>query len=310
MGAVVEHLRLFLYMFLLSTGFGGVTVTAILWHRIRHRMVLLMLAVISLFSAGLVVSIVVYYLREIVGLSIHAAGVVGYMNAVIVLLMYAGLFVAVRWVSPEGSFLLLSLAAVPVLAAYVVFGLLAPVVPPFRVWGQSHAGFVSLGSVFAAALYLGYCGFRLRRGSDALSPASLAFFVRWLGRLLLGYAVVSVAATVVATVAGVAFDPTELLNYLLFVLWNAVAIAAFVQYLTHPVDLFEGGEVPQIARRRYNISNREAEVIALISRGLSNKEIAEELGVSFTTVRSHVYNIFQKTGASSRVELLRILSGK
>jgi DNA-binding NarL/FixJ family response regulator len=121
---------------------------------------------------------------------------------------------------------------------------------------------------------------------------------------------VSAAATVAAAVGGVAVDPTDLLNSLLFVFWNVVAIAAFVKYLTHPADLFEGGEVPQTVRRRYRISNREAEVIGLISRGLSNKEIADELGVSFTTVRTHVYNIFQKTGASSRVELLRILSGK
>ncbi len=91
---------------------------------------------------------------------------------------------------------------------------------------------------------------------------------------------------------------------------RAYWVTAVVEYLTHPVDLFEGGQISEPVRRRYSISNRETEVIAQISRGLSNKEIADELGVSFTTVRTHVYNIFQKTGASSRVELLRILSGK
>jgi DNA-binding CsgD family transcriptional regulator len=306
----VEHLRLFFYIVLLATGFGGVTVTAILWHRLRERLILLVLAIISFFSTGLLVFIVVYYLREILGVSIDAAGFVGYLNAAIVVLMYGGIFVATRWVAPQRRTVAHALAAIPVVAAYVVFGLIAPSVPSLRGWAQSHGGLVSVGSVLAAALYLGYSGFWLHRGSSSLRPASLAFFVRWLGRLLFGYAVLSAAATVVAAVVGVAFDPTDLLNYLLFVFWNVVAIAAFVQYLTHPVDLFEGGEVPQTARRRYNISNREAEVIVLISRGLSNKEIADELGVSFTTVRTHVYNVFQKTGASSRVELLRILSGK
>ncbi|WP_319563202.1 helix-turn-helix transcriptional regulator [Marispirochaeta sp.] len=56
------------------------------------------------------------------------------------------------------------------------------------------------------------------------------------------------------------------------------------------------------------MSGREAEVIEMLSRGMSNKEIADRLCVSFPTIRTHVYNIFKKTGASSRVELLRIAS--
>jgi DNA-binding CsgD family transcriptional regulator len=47
------------------------------------------------------------------------------------------------------------------------------------------------------------------------------------------------------------------------------------------------------------ISNREIEVIKLISEGFSSKEIATHLHISFDTVRTHRTNILQKTGLRS-----------
>jgi DNA-binding NarL/FixJ family response regulator len=45
----------------------------------------------------------------------------------------------------------------------------------------------------------------------------------------------------------------------------------------------------------------------MIARGLANKEIAAELNISPATVRTHIYNLYQKVGARSRVELLNKL---
>lgn len=59
----------------------------------------------------------------------------------------------------------------------------------------------------------------------------------------------------------------------------------------------------------YGITPREIELIRLVGRGMSNREIADAMGISFTTVRTHVYNVFQKTGAGSRVDLLRLVAG-
>jgi DNA-binding NarL/FixJ family response regulator len=52
------------------------------------------------------------------------------------------------------------------------------------------------------------------------------------------------------------------------------------------------------------LTQREREVAALVSRGLSNKEIARLLGVSCGTVKLHVHSILQKTGANSRYSLI------
>ena len=55
-------------------------------------------------------------------------------------------------------------------------------------------------------------------------------------------------------------------------------------------------------------SRREEEIAALIYRsGLSNKEIANRLGLSEGTVKSHVHSILLKFGVRSRTELILLL---
>ncbi|MEO7456393.1 MAG: response regulator transcription factor [Gemmatimonadaceae bacterium] len=51
------------------------------------------------------------------------------------------------------------------------------------------------------------------------------------------------------------------------------------------------------------LTPREGEVIALITEGLSNKEIAERLGVASHTVKSHVRNVMEKLALHTRLQL-------
>jgi DNA-binding NarL/FixJ family response regulator len=50
------------------------------------------------------------------------------------------------------------------------------------------------------------------------------------------------------------------------------------------------------------LSEREIELLKLMTRGLSNKEIADGLSLSIRTVQGHVQQIFKKLGVSSRTE--------
>lgn len=50
------------------------------------------------------------------------------------------------------------------------------------------------------------------------------------------------------------------------------------------------------------LSEREIEVLQLMARGQSNKQIARQLGVEENTIRTHVHNILHKLGTPSRTQ--------
>jgi DNA-binding NarL/FixJ family response regulator len=52
------------------------------------------------------------------------------------------------------------------------------------------------------------------------------------------------------------------------------------------------------------LTPREEQVVALVADGLSNREVAAELGLSEHTIKKYLLRIFDKVGISSRVELV------
>ncbi len=57
------------------------------------------------------------------------------------------------------------------------------------------------------------------------------------------------------------------------------------------------------ARSGSLLSARELEVVRLVTQGLSNKAIADAIGISRRTVETHVRHIFDKLGVNSRTQL-------
>jgi DNA-binding NarL/FixJ family response regulator len=55
-----------------------------------------------------------------------------------------------------------------------------------------------------------------------------------------------------------------------------------------------------------SLSEREREFLALVARGLTNAQIADQLSVSEHTVKFHLQNIFQKLGVANRTEAARL----
>ena len=100
--------------------------------------------------------------------------------------------------------------------------------------------------------------------------------------------------------------------------------AGAVEFLTKPVreqDLLDAvgaalqrdrlrrdreDEMRDLRRRFKALSAREQEIVALVTAGLLNKQIAAELGVSEVTVKVHRHNAMQKLGARSVADLVRM----
>ncbi len=73
-------------------------------------------------------------------------------------------------------------------------------------------------------------------------------------------------------------------------------------------SLAEGLEIRESGGRSQGtdlLSPREAQILRLIARGLTNRTIAREIGVAPRTADQHVHNIFIKVGVRSRTDAVR-----
>jgi NarL family two-component system response regulator LiaR len=59
-------------------------------------------------------------------------------------------------------------------------------------------------------------------------------------------------------------------------------------------------------REDLGITRRELEILELIARGMSNREIAEKLFVSENTVKTHSSRVFDKLGAKRRTQAVQL----
>ena len=60
------------------------------------------------------------------------------------------------------------------------------------------------------------------------------------------------------------------------------------------------------AERRKGLTERERDVLRGVFDGLANKEIADKLGISESSVKAALQQLFQKTGVRTRSQLVRV----
>lgn len=61
-------------------------------------------------------------------------------------------------------------------------------------------------------------------------------------------------------------------------------------------------KIPSVKEDSEHLSKRELDIIKLAAKGLTNKEIADQLHLSFRTVEGHMRDVFNKLGVGSRTE--------
>ncbi len=75
------------------------------------------------------------------------------------------------------------------------------------------------------------------------------------------------------------------------------------------VSIFQQKGRP-MGTEQFSLTKREAEILELLSRGLSYKEIAEEIFLSPDTVKKHVYHVYEKLHVSNRIEAVNLYFGR
>ena len=103
---------------------------------------------------------------------------------------------------------------------------------------------------------------------------------------------------------GDAVDSTELLECARRIGLGPSALRAVTFDLPNPVAR------PVAPAAPCPLSGREREVLARLSEGKVYKQIGAELGLSPSTVRSHLHNIYGKLGAADRAQAVLIAAGQ
>lgn len=169
--------------------------------------------------------------------------------------------------------------------------------------GVMLAGFLGLQAILAC-LFLTVSRLRKADGAVAFSSGFACLF----GGQAVGLAVSTGALPVLAAPA-----------YLPIVFAGLIALAACIFLFTErdfdsisktvaEDDRFEAACASIAAE--FGLSKREAQVLPLVLRGRTSSRIAEELGISKSTVDTHLRHIYSKCGVSGRQGLIDLKEGR
>lgn len=160
------------------------------------------------------------------------------------------------------------------------------------VWGSPFYLY-TFSSIMLASYH-----FYLKGGLAAATIASILYTT---GFFLNGYSI--------NELLNLAKDDSLIPNYLSFFL-----VGIFFAYPAQLIEkLKETNKKLEVAHKKLNIlyslsnlSQREIEILELISEGLKNKDIAEKLFLSEHTVKSHLHKIFQRLNIATREDAINL----
>ncbi len=315
----MRHVLFLFYIIFFATGFMGTAALIVLRFRIESRLInpLLLFQVIFLTALGM--TLIFFYLQN---LSAVSSGFSPLLMSLILALnaaLYAVVFIVIRrlvslspGVNPLNRVLYTAALVSVSLSVLKNFANLGIVI--FSSAGISFTSVIAEANVWSLAGYILNTVSMLLFGISVIYSFPLSGEPKIIGSLLKGYAICTLV-----------FAPLGLTEYLIetlklpglpmlsldhfyYLAWNIISMSAAVR-LFRPADHADSSDeaVPEERVRALGLSGREKEAAVLISRGMSNKEIAAELGISPATVRTHIYNLYRKAGARSRVELLNKL---
>jgi DNA-binding CsgD family transcriptional regulator/PAS domain-containing protein len=88
--------------------------------------------------------------------------------------------------------------------------------------------------------------------------------------------------------------------------WETGGRVPYAAIFVNDPEAGEAGDC-QALQRLFRLTPREAEVAITVSRGVGLQASADELGVSLTTVRTHLQRVFEKTDTRRQSDLVRLI---
>jgi DNA-binding CsgD family transcriptional regulator len=319
-GFIMQHFLMVFYVLFFATGFMGVAALILLEMRVRSRLLRPLLLFQVLFLAGLGLLILYFYLTNIPeGASPPVPGAVLFVIGAINTSLYVTAIVLIRRISPPSSRRKAFPAAAEILALLVIIKGLANISLYALTGLDSGSGGSgalaaladseawTLGGHILTGLAIAAIGVTFRGPLPPKEPPVLKSLMKAYGLCTLIFAPLGLLEYAVARSGILGFSEFSV-DYLFYLAWNIVSMSAAIR-------LFKLGDsgipaletVPAERVAALGLSGRETEMAVMIARGLTNKEIASELCISPATVRTHIYNLYQKAGARSRVELINRL---
>lgn len=296
---------LFSYILIFSSGFAGLFSLIVMRIRIRSRVLIPLFAFDALLLFALGIVAVFFYLKNVQALIggefSSFETVLTILSAAINIALYAVfLRVADTALSPQErrapaaiTFRVLCVCAMVCLSSETVVAL---------------SGIAVIPRAFSVALYaligvtvtlLGWILFRAKASGE---HSAVRFLVKGTAVSCFFFIPLSAVEFVLQVSDVQPYHPISV-EYVFFLSLTVLAVIAAVRSLAADAETRPVAVSDDVAAR-YALTAREREMIALVARGLTNKEIAYELGISPATVRTHVYNLFQKTGVQSRIGLI------
>ncbi len=301
----VKHLIFLTYILIFSTGFAALSALFVLSARVVGSFPRRMIIVQSLFIANLALVALYYYLEQVlvlIGPTSHSV-VISLVAFLLNFSLYGSLIFLLSDADLKKSKAHhLTLAGCIATMALMLLSVVLQLYP-----GLGPIPLLRFALYLSVSFTMTCLGLTLIRAKLRHTHHSYRLLVSGIGWCALGFVPLSVVEYLIALSGTTMYHPLSL-EYLFYLGCNVVIVLAGASSLQKdPSCQGNFGEFTEEQGKRFSLTRRESEMANLIAQGKSNKEIASSLGISEATVRTHIYNLFQKVGASSRIELLNML---
>ena len=295
----MRHLIIYLFFIIVTLGCSIITILSLQYIRLKQKIIKFILFFYFFYS----IEIALFLLGNYIDLNIHNLfiSILGFILILEQLSRYftqIAFVICINFLTEVKESKLINLVSSIIISLGFIYNLffLATDINNFAILNLQHIDITDIivVTVYFYAIFLLFFRFRYIKNKEnqKLAKKLLAFLIIFLPIHFIDN-----------------FDFFDLPFPLTLIIYAALSIILVVHFLKNPGVL--GAEITQLdhsqLKSKYNLSERECEIISFVQKGLSNKKIAETTFISIGTVKTHLHNIYTKTGTTNRYELTHFI---